>query len=420
LTEPSGSASDAVDAWQRYRLGWHVLAGAVVALTLGIGFVEVSGTGRRVLLAVVLAAVFGWYSLVGAATLKRGKRWRAIVYLVGLVVILNAIYPITMSTAFLLFMINPQIFAMLDDWTARLLVILLVYGQVAGWTIYHLGPTPDGLVMVGLWVFVPMVFALLMGAYISGIIAQSRRRRALIEELTRTRSQLAAERHEAGVHTERERLATEIHDTLAQGFTSILMVSQTARALLDRSSTGREHAAVDAQLDLIERTARENLAEARALVAALTPPDLQEHGLAEALVRLAERHTRDTGVPVTVAVAEPPTSRTGAPAVGGTAGHLGAARQIDVVMLRAVQEALTNIRRHAAASSVRIELGRDAGQATLAVTDDGQGFDPASIREGFGLSGLRSRASTFGGQCMVDSQPGHGTTVRMRLPEALA
>jgi signal transduction histidine kinase len=90
------------------------------------------------------------------------------------------------------------------------------------------------------------------------------------------------------------------------------------------------------------------------------------------------------------------------------------------VLLRAAQEALTNIRRHAAATSVRIELGRDAGRATLAVTDDGQGFDPASIPEGFGLSGLRSRASTFGGQCVVDSQPGRGTTVRLLLPEARA
>lgn len=419
MTEPSGTVSDAVDAWQRYRFGWHVLAGAVVALTLGIGLLQVSGTGRRVLLVVVLAAAFGWYALVGAATLKRGMQWRAIVYLVGLVIMLNAIYPITMATAFLLFMINPQIFAMLDGWAARLLVMLLVHGQAAAWTIYHHGPTRDSLAMVGLWVFVPMVFALLLGAYITGIIAQSRRRSALIEELTRTRSQLAAERHEAGVHTERERLATEIHDTLAQGFTSILMVTQTARALLDRSSTGK-HDAVDEQLDLIERTARENLAEARTLVAALTPPDLAEHGLVEALVRLAERHTRDTGVPVTVTVADQGPGRSGAAAGVGATGPALAARQIDVVLLRAVQEALTNIRRHAGASSVRIELGRDAGQATLAVTDDGQGFDAASVREGFGLSGLRSRASTFGGQFTVDSRSGHGTTVRLRLPEAPA
>src|SRR6185369_17687962 len=101
-----------------------------------------------------------------------------------------------------------------------------------------------------------------------------------------------------------------IHDTLAQGFTSILMVTQTARALLDRP--GKQDAALDAQLELIERTARENLAEARTLVAALTPPDLEEHGLAEALVRLAERHTRDTGVPVTVSVADQGPGRTGA------------------------------------------------------------------------------------------------------------
>src|SRR5581483_7402476 len=205
-----------------------------------------------------------------------------------------------------------------------------LYGQIAGWTVYHLGFSLHTVGMIGLWVLVPLGFAIMIGGFITGIIRQSRGRAELIDELQRTRDELAGERHEAGVRAERERLAAEIHDTLAQGLTSILMLAQAARVALDR-----DRASVEAQLDLVEHAARENLAEARALVASLTPPDLAERSLVEALVRLGARHTRDTGVPVEVRASGRPAS-----SAPGT----------DVVLLRAAQEALTNVRRHAEAS----------------------------------------------------------------------
>jgi signal transduction histidine kinase len=283
-------------------------------------------------------------------------------------------------------------------WRTRLALQCLLSGEVTAALLYHFGPTRAALSAIAGWVLLPLLFGLLMGAFITGIIEQSRGRAALIEELTRAREQLAAERHAAGVHAERERLAVEIHDTLAQGFASILMLTQAARVALDRAARAD---GVAAHLDLIEDVARENLAEARALVAKMSPPDLADRSLADALERLAERHTRDTGVPVTVVVDGPPT---------------GLAQETNVVLLRAAQEALSNIGRHAAASAVRIELTQGDSTATVAVVDDGRGFDPACASGGYGLPGLRSRAAALGGTCSVRSSPGAGTTIRVELP----
>ena len=83
-----------------------------------------------------------------------------------------------------------------------------------------------------------------------------------------------------------------------------------------------------------------------------------------------------------------------------------------MIFLRAAQEALANIRKHASASHVRIEYA--GGQ--IAITDDGCGFDPAAVREGYGLPGLRNRASAYGGRATVESKPGAGTTVRVTVP----
>ncbi len=378
-----------VDFWQRFRAGWHLMSAAAVVLVSGFAFVDVPGWRERVIVLAFLAAILVWYALVGAAALRPHNERRALLYFAGIFVLLNGVYPITMAAAYLLFMFNPQLFTMIHIWRLRAVVMIILYGEIAVWTLIHAGFTPLALGLLGLYVAAPMVFSVLIGMFIEGIITQSRQRGDLIAELLRTRAELAAERHDAGMYAERERLASEIHDTLAQGFTSILMLTQAARVGLDRSPDG-----VGDQLALIERAARENLAEARALVAALTPPDLADSGLVEALGRLAERYTRDTGVPVSVSA-----SGVGSPGA-------------DVILLRAAQEALANIRKHASASHIRIEYT----EGQIAIVDDGCGFDPAAIREGYGLPGLRNRASAYGGTATVESTPGAGTTVRVTVP----
>jgi signal transduction histidine kinase len=189
-------------------------------------------------------------------------------------------------------------------------------------------------------------------------------------------------------------MAREIHDTLAQGYTSIIMLAQAARL------PGTPSHDTDGRLQTIEAVARENLDEARALVAAFSPVGLDGAGLAEALHRLAGRFTAETGVVVDVVV-------------DGELSGLPPHRE--VVLLRAAQEAMANVRRHADARAVRMTLSASAGQARVEVTDDGVGFAP-STAPGFGLTGMRDRVRDAGGSVDVASTPGQGTRVSVRVP----
>ncbi|MEU8575424.1 sensor histidine kinase [Streptomyces asoensis] len=231
---------------------------------------------------------------------------------------------------------------------------------------------------------------------------ESEQRRALIEELTATRADLAAAQHTAGVLAERDRLAREIHDTLAQGFSSIqLLLRAAGRALPGSPDTAARH------VELARQAAVDNLAEARRFVAALVPPGLDDATLPDALERLC----------TTTSARHRLTARfrlTGAPA------PLPAAHE--VALLRIAQSALANTVRHAEATTADVTLGYHGDHVALGVVDDGHGFDPESLPApdpttgGFGLVAMRARAQAAGGTLVVDSTAGHGTTLTARLP----
>ncbi|MEU6279388.1 sensor histidine kinase [Streptomyces sp. NPDC047028] len=233
---------------------------------------------------------------------------------------------------------------------------------------------------------------------------ESERRRRLIEELTATRADLAAAQHTAGVLAERERLAREIHDTLAQGLSSIQLLLRAAERALPGTP---EHATASRYVDQARQAAVDNLAEARRFVAALAPPALEGTTLADALARLCA--TTSARHPVTARF-----HRTGEPVPLPTA-H-------EVALLRIVQSALANTVRHAGATTVHVTLARPAGHVVVDITDDGTGFDPARLPApdpeagGFGLTAMRARAQSLGGTLTIDSTPGHGTTLTARLP----
>lgn len=390
-----------VDFGSRYRVGWHVLVGAVaiplaVAITAGVTV----ASGQRLLALGTLAVIVGWYALVAPRAMEnRDERWGA-AYFAALAVAFPLLLAVAPIGAALLFALCPQLFVMVARWRVRLPMLLILYAELAWAMFAQVGVSRYTLAMVGVSVLVPMIVTILVGAYVTGIRKQNHERAELIEELTHTRAALERAGHDAGVHAERERLAAEIHDTLAQGFTSILMLAQATRATLFRDPT-----AADGQLDILENTARENLAEARSLIAALAPADLTGRSLADALNRLAARHTRDTGTRVEVSIVG---ERSGAPT--GT----------DIALLRTAQEALANVSKHADATTVQIDLRHENDLMALAVTDDGQGFDPATVRGGYGLLGIRTRASSLGGTCTVRSAPAQGTTVLVELPLAPA
>lgn len=238
---------------------------------------------------------------------------------------------------------------------------------------------------------------MVIGVWISGIIVQSRQRAGLIEELESARAELALLSHDTGVAAERERLSREIHDTLAQGFTSIVMLLEAAEATLDRDPVKARE-----QLSLARTAARENLAESRSLIAALSPPTLREQGLVGALTRLTERLDAEMGGVSTRLIVE------------GVERPLSPATE--VVLLRAAQEALSNVRKHSSAQAVAVTLDFDVADTTLTVRDNGCGFATDTTDGGFGLHGMRSRVADIDGSVAVSSAPGTGTTVRVSVP----
>ncbi|MGW8767515.1 sensor histidine kinase [Streptomyces sp. NPDC055815] len=233
---------------------------------------------------------------------------------------------------------------------------------------------------------------------------ESERRRRLIEELIETRAELAAAERHAGTLAERERLAREIHDTLAQGLSSIQLLLRAAERVLPPDSPAAGH------IGRAREAAQDNLAEARRFVRALSPLDLEHGSLAAALERLCE--------PVEAGPYGPGAGPRVRFSVSGTPAELPT--PYEVALLRIAQSALANTVRHAAASRAEITLSFMDASVTLDVVDDGRGFDPASVRPssdgGFGLPAMRSRAESLGGTFTVESAPDQGTAVAVSLP----
>src|SRR5215212_1909077 len=215
---------------------------------------------------------------------------------------------------------------------------------------------------------------------------------------------LIEQAQQAGVSSERQRLAQEIHDTLAGAFTSIVMKLEAAEESLE-SDPG----AVRQFLVETRGIARESLAEARRLMWALRPESLERSSLSEALTNLAERWSEDCGVSASTTV-------TGTP--------YPLPPDIEVTLMRVAQEALTNCRKYAQARQVTLTLSYMNNLVTLNVQDDGVGFDPAEpppdssdqSTGGFGIMGMRERVEQLRGTLLVESAFGEGTTLMVAIP----
>ena len=232
---------------------------------------------------------------------------------------------------------------------------------------------------------ISLAFSIGLGLWITSIANQSDERRRLLDELQEAQAELALLNRDAGVTSERDRLAREIHDTIAQDLTGIVLVAQRASREL---AAGTSPAA---SIELLEESARAALAETRSLVAATASPGL-EGGLPAAIQRLATRFERETGVAVKVA----------------STGLAPEGRDTEVVLLRVAQEGLANVRKHSGATRVTISID----DRTLTVTDNGHGFDTTVESTGFGLTGMRERLALVGGTLDIASGA-DGTTVRV-------
>lgn len=389
--------------WDRWGWVWHGTFYALLAIATGAALLAGSIHGSALAMVGLSALFAAWYTLT---ILFLDSRWPRLpmreVYLVGASALWFVLCGYHSAYYMVLFSLFGSVYGLLRLSRAipgaivLTALILLRQNLTEGATPV---PLPWQVAIGGLSVG----FSILFGFFIDGIIRQSQERQQLIEELKATRATLAAAERQAGVLEERQRLAREIHDTLAQGFTSIVLHLEAAdQALLEQQQGVRVH------IEQARRTARESLAEARRLVQALRPEPLEGSSLPEALARVTRRWSEGSGIAAALVTTGTPSSLP---------------PDVEVTLLRALQEALGNVRKHARAGRVSVTLSYMPDLVSLDVHDDGvgmpaQGTGRDEDEGGYGLRGMRERAAQLGGAVFVESAPGAGTTLVVRIPLA--
>jgi signal transduction histidine kinase len=384
--------------WTRALIGWHIVFWVLLGMTLALSFLGRLGTVRQSVFAGTVVVLAAAYQFIGLPAIRSRRALPSYAYrlvLIASLIVLIGVYP---QSVFLMFIASAQMWLLSEDVREGIGLSLLLVLGVGTAQLWSAGWGWKAFWEILPWMLVSLVVSLLFGIWIEKVITQSQQRAELIEQLEAARDELAEAHHSAGVMAERERMAREIHDTLAQGMTSIVMLAQAAAVELSRGADA------SARLAAIENTARENLAEARALVAAFTPVALSEATLTEVLRRQAERFAAETGVDVQVSLDLP----------DDEVAALPQAQQ--VVLLRSAQEALANVRKHARATQVLITLGLSDDGVWIEICDDGSGFTPGSASGGFGLNAMRGRVEESGGSVQVESSPGRGTRVQVLIP----
>ncbi|WP_314148010.1 sensor histidine kinase [uncultured Leifsonia sp.] len=357
------------------------------------------GFARTALSAAIVFALFPLYWLLARPVLAgvRGNTVRAWCYVVIAIVAYLVALGLNETANVALFVISPQIFLLLGTLPAALsIVVVNVAGMVLRLVRDTLGPS-DLLQLLALTILI-IVMSIWFSNRIISITRESSERGLLIDRLREQQREIAELSERQGAATERERIAREMHDTLAQGFTSIVTLGHAAQAELETDPTAaRRH------VRLMTETAQENLQESRRIIAALTPVRLEYSSLDQALQRVTARFVEETGVRAAFDTDGEP--RTAPPAV-------------EVVALRVLQEALANVRKHARATEVSVRLAFRPAELVLTVADDGGGFDPDAPRDGYGLDGMAARVTEVGGRFELHSRPGTGTTLTAALPAA--
>ncbi|MFB6712989.1 MULTISPECIES: sensor histidine kinase [unclassified Streptomyces] len=377
------------------RLCLHALLVGLLALAAlrAVG----DGTPHAAAVVVVTCVMAAGYAAGALAPVVRPHSRAAALWLAllcALWLVLLVLSPDALWVAFPLYFL--QLHLLPTRWALPAVVITAV-AAIASFVLHGQAVNPG--TFIGPLLGAAVAVATVLGY--EALFRESERRRELIEELMSTRAELAEAERTAGTLAERERLAREIHDTLAQGLSSIQLLLRAAERTLSADAPATAH------VRRAREAAQENLAEARRFVRALSPPDLENGSLAAALERLSSR-TTGPGLMVQFAVS-------GSPVELPT--------PYEVALLRTAQSALANTVRHAGARRAEITLSFMDTSVSLDVVDDGRGFAPGSgpvatetDTGGFGLPAMRSRARSLGGTLSVESAPGQGTAVALTLP----
>ena len=308
----------------------------------------------------------------------------------------------------------PLAFQYLAGWRRYAGIVLIAsvsaLAQLGG---FH-DPTPPHL---ALWLVVTLLNGVLVTTFIylgekaenqnqerkqtvTDLAAANAKLEEMMAENTGLHAQLLTQAREAGVLEERQRMAREIHDTLAQGLTGIITQLEAVQQAGPASSDWERRIGTAARL------ARHSLTEARRSVRAVRPEPLENTRLPEAVADVAGQWSADNGVSAEVTT---------------TGTVLALHPEVEVTLLRVAQEALANVAKHASASRVGITLSYMEDVVSLDIRDDGVGFHPKERRSagsggGFGLTGMEQRVRRLAGSLAIESEPGHGTAISAIIP----
>lgn len=389
-----GSAAELSDGVRGWLVFYALATAGTVAILLANPVAGWTGTVTAVALVLGTQVV---YLLVARPVLTgiRSNSRRGALYAVVAVAAFGTAVLLNPWSAMSLFVLTPELFMLFTFGPAA----AIIAGLNVVWAAAELIVTPptlfDAVQQLGVCLFV-FTFSLFFGSRIVAVADRSAERLRLIGELRDREAEVAALSAARGAEQERTRIAREMHDTLAQGFTSIVTLGHAVQ-----SELGTDPAAARRHVEMITRTAAENLAESRRIIRALTPARLDGATLPEAVERIVAAFAEETDLPARVVV---------------DGEVLTAAPKAEVVALRVVQESLANVRKHAHARAVEVRLSYAGDSVEICVQDDGVGFDADRPPEGFGLVGMRARVADAGGDVDVRSGPGAGTAVTALVP----
>ena len=397
---PSPKTPQENDSWLRWLPVWHSVFYILLASAMIISFTDKSLSQDESIIVITLTILLaGWYGHTVRShpeTIMGYPLWLSASYfLIGWLLwfALGFIHGMFML---LLFTLYPHVFmfSRLRWAIAGAFVISLMSGVHM-----DLFNGESGFVIL-IWMTLATGGAGLLGYFIYDIIQQSSERRNLITQLEETQANLVQAERQAGILEERGRLASEIHDTLAQGFVSIVMhleavdnAFSTEKATL--SPTASKH------LGQAKQVARDNISEARRFVWDLRPDILDGDSFDHVMRDIVRKWSSMYTIPNTVTI---------------TGDSYSLDDEQEVVLLRITQEALTNIHKHAKATAISLTLSYTASTTLLDIWDNGVGFNADGDSQGYGLISMRKRAESIGGELTIESEVGEGTTLAVQLP----
>lgn len=377
------------------RNGVHILTATILVVAI---LMSVRMDLSLAVLNLVLLSVFAGLYFVGSYYLERMTGVWKLAWLIALTVVWIADILVASAGIYLLF------------------VLFFLYLRVLGMVWGSISVIFGTAVSVGIQIPQGLTFGGVMGPVVSALVTVAifyaftrlheinTERTALIRELMETREQLAETERAAGVAGERQRIAHEIHDTLAQGLSSIQMLLHAANRDLDGDinvDKARE------RIGLARQTAADNLQEARAMIAALQPAALSQTSLVGALDRMAQGFAAAADLNIEVEA-------------DGEVTQLP--MKLEAVLLRIAQGAVGNVAKHAQATRARITVSYSDDAVRVDIVDNGVGFDvkavesrPAGLGH-IGLAAMKRRAEEVSGEVVIESSPGNGTAVSVSVP----